>query len=79
MECLFFLNNPPASSSTYLSCAPSYTQFSVKPEVAPHPTSAVMRCDISYAPPLPWLAIASAHRKVGPADTYIKVGDNMCV
>ena len=36
-------------------------QSSWKDTVAPQPSMAVIRCDISYAPPLPWSAIASAH------------------
>lgn len=38
----------------HVSAAPSYTHSSVKPLVPDQPMSAVIRWDISYAPPLPW-------------------------
>mmetsp|Transcript_17605 Transcript_17605/g.44298 ORF Transcript_17605/g.44298 Transcript_17605/m.44298 type:complete len:225 (+) Transcript_17605:104-778(+) len=57
-------------SSAYVPAAWSHTQPSLKPAVAPQPTMAVMRWLISYAPPLPWSAMARAHRGFSSLERY---------
>ena len=53
--CGLFLRSLPAMSESraYVAAAWSQTHLSENLEVAPQPIMAVMRCEISYAPPEP--------------------------